>query len=147
MHWAGERNVKKNDFISFGKWEELDDADGYVSSMAGIPIIEGTFFMTDYNLSIVLFQEEGYDSWVAQCLKYDIATQGRTIKLALDSLERTILGQIVLDIEDKKSPLCEIKPAPNEYLHRFRDALSLKDTRLFGIRNVSVSFYDIRISA
>ena len=65
--------------------------------------------MIKLNLRFVVFQEI---SWVAQCLDYDIAAQGHTKARAMESLERTILGQIHLDIEDGKEPLQDIGKPP-----------------------------------
>ena len=56
-----------------------------------------------YDLPIIVFRED--DVYIAQCIRWDIASQGGSIKKALDSLENVFVEQVVLDMENGKSPL------------------------------------------
>ena len=75
----------------------------------------------------ILFRREwngdGY-GWVAQCLEYDIAAQGVTIREAMAAFERTFVGQLVVDVAHKKMPLEGIRPAPKKYWDEFSSAIS-----------------------
>lgn len=65
-------------------------------------------------LTILLFQEN--NSWVAQCLEYDIAAQGKTSDDALCELHRLYYGQVAIRRELKLPPLQEeLQPAPLIY--------------------------------
>lgn len=82
-------------------------------------------------LSVVLLLEDG--RWVAQCLDFDIAAQGESIKEAQESFARVFFGQISLDIEHGRSPLQGIERAPDYYWNmfdaaRFSDSFPLKPT-------------------
>ena len=61
----------------------------------------------------ILLIKEG-DTWAVQCMDYDIASQGETIKSAISALEKTFIGQIILDMKNGKKPLEGISPAPLE---------------------------------
>jgi len=83
---------------------------------------------TVFKLSVLLLKEG--ESWAAQVLEYDIAAQGKTIKLASDALERTIVGQIVLDATNGAVPLSDIPQAPKRYWDQFfKDAERLDDRK------------------
>jgi hypothetical protein len=83
----------------------------------------------EIKLRILLFEEENI--WIAQCLENDIATQGALIKDAINAMERTILGQIALDVQDGIKPLSEIAPAPSSYFEMFDKAYRLCDKSKF----------------
>jgi hypothetical protein len=53
----------------------------------------------------VVFIKDQCATWVAQCLEFDIAAQGKTIKDAQRAFERTFLGQVMLDLHHKRQPL------------------------------------------
>ncbi len=74
----------------------------------------------------VLFLHEG-DSYVAQCLEYDIAAQGKTLPEVKMAFERTFVGQMMLDLRKGKQPLQGIEPAPRLYWEKFEKALRLED--------------------
>lgn len=71
------------------------------------------------NLEIILLKN--MSSWVAQCVQYDIAAQGPTAQLAIDSLERTILGQIHLDIRHNIIPLSDCENQVRKLTVRYYD--------------------------
>ena len=69
-------------------------------------------------LRVLLLQES--DWFVAQCLEYDIAAQGKTVKDALYEFTRTLVGHLILTIEDG-AKLEDIPPAPAHYWRWFED--------------------------
>ena len=68
-------------------------------------------------MSILLSQESNV--WVAQCLEYDVVAQGNSKGAALDSLEHTLIGQSILDIQQGKYPFEDISKAPKIYWDKF----------------------------
>jgi hypothetical protein len=66
-----------------------------------------------FDLSIVLLKEGS--GWVAQCLEYDIAAQGNTVKKAQQAFEKTFVGQLIVDVKHNKMPLEGIAKAPKMY--------------------------------
>lgn len=80
-----------------------------------------------FNLRVLLFQED--KTWVAQCLEWDIAAQGKTLDDALNSFEQTFVGQIVLDIEGGRKPLASTPRSPKEYQGMFKKAKKLVDKK------------------
>ena len=103
-------------------------------------------------ISVVLLQEGDY--WVTQGLEYDIAAQGKTISEAKKAFERTITGQIFMDIRENRKPLQGIEKAPQEYWDKFERAEPLKETKPFSMpKGIPPSFVinavarDYRIAA
>jgi hypothetical protein len=83
-----------------------------------------------FNFAIsVLIRCEGQGKWAAQCLEYDIAAQGDSIKQATEKLEQTFIGQICVDLYTGKDPLEGISPAPRTYWNEFEQAQRLQDHR------------------
>lgn len=82
-------------------------------------------------VSVLLLHEEG--GWVAQCLEVDVAAQGKTIAEAKSALERTFVGQIVLDLKNGRQPLEAIGPAPGEYWEMFNRGERLADRQPFYV--------------
>ena len=85
----------------------------------------------EFNVSILLKKEGMGDQsgWVAQCLEYDIAAQGKTIAAAKIAFEETFVGQIMVDIVHNKQPLEGIQKAPKEYWNEFKKGEQLADNR------------------
>jgi hypothetical protein len=54
-------------------------------------------------------------SYVAQCLEYDIAAQGKSPVEALDNWRLTAMGQVALDKRAGKEPLVALPCAPIFY--------------------------------
>ena len=81
----------------------------------------------------VVFIKDQCSTWVAQCLEFDIAAQGKTIKDAQRAFERTFLGQVMLDIHDERQPLEGIGQAPKEYWDMFEEAEQLAARRPFRL--------------
>ena len=61
-------------------------------------------------LRVLIFQAEY--GWVAQCLDYSISAQGPTIKETKRRFGLTVLGQIILDIENDREPLKWLSQPP-----------------------------------
>ena len=81
----------------------------------------------------VLFIKDQNSTWVAQCLEFDIAAQGKTIKEAQKAFERTFLGQVGLDVRGNRRPLEGIEQAPKEYWDMFESAVRLADRKPFRL--------------
>jgi hypothetical protein len=75
-------------------------------------------------LHIVLLQEGEF--WVAQALEYDIAAQGKDIKGAQRAFLRTLSAQVQLDIDNGRTPLEGIGPAPEWYFQAFTNGRPLE---------------------
>lgn len=73
----------------------------------------------------VLLKKEG-PAWVAQCLEYDIAGQGKTIKDALYQAERALVGHAIICQEGGKA--IDVPAAPQEYWRMFGQAEPLRDS-------------------
>ena len=107
----------------------------------------------DFKLSVLLRRE--VESWVAQCLEYDIAAQGKTIAEAKDAFARTFAGQVFVDLHHGVQPLAGFTQAPMEYWQEFKGAERLADRQPIYIptdqMSPSVSVHavaeDLRIAA
>jgi hypothetical protein len=82
----------------------------------------------DIKITGVLLKEAS--AWVAQGLEYDIAAQGTTIRDAINAFERTVVGQIMLDLKDNKKPLASLPKAPHFYWQKYAQGELLADGRL-----------------
>lgn len=80
----------------------------------------------------VLVLREG-DVWVAQCLEYDIAAQGATLPEVKKALERTFIGQMMVDAHLGQEPLDNIPPAPREYWEKFEQGERICDRSPFRL--------------
>jgi len=104
-----------------------------------------------FNLSILLLQED--KTWIAQCLEWDIAAQGKTLDDALKSFEKTFVGQLVLDIGQDKNPLENTPRTPKEYWTKFEQAKKLEERKPFylpeeiSLACITASAQDLRIAA
>lgn len=88
--------------------------------------------MMTFHLS-VLFLKEG-DFWVAQCLQFDITSQGKSIADAQRSFERVLVAQIICDLEQGREALSSVPQAPAEMFELFKIAEPLQQ------RDVPVRF-------
>ena len=68
-------------------------------------------------LSVLLFKE-GSDTYVAQCLEYDVCGAGKTLQEAIISLLLLMEGYEVLSHDDK----VELVPAPGLYYKSYSQA-------------------------
>lgn len=76
-------------------------------------------------LSVLLFNEG--DSWIAQCLEYDITSQGKSPKEALEGLGWILGGQILLDKQNRRKAFSTLAPAPERFWKRFKNGIPLLD--------------------
>jgi hypothetical protein len=88
------------------------------------------------DLSVLILRESG--GWAAQCLEYDIAAQGRTKAKAKQAFEKTLIGQLIVDIKYDKIPLEGIPRAPKMYWDMIERAQSYQERKpLYMPDNVS----------
>ena len=78
-----------------------------------------------FKLSVLLMREG--EMWVAQCLEYDLAAQGRTLAEVKDAFGKTFCGQIMVDLHHKLEPLSTFSQAPAAYWEKFKHAERLLD--------------------
>lgn len=81
---------------------------------------------TKKTLSVLLIKDSC--GWVAQCLEYDIAGQGKSMDDARYEFERTFVTQIALNLEEGKDAFA-IPAAPKRLQQLFKDAEVLGDHR------------------
>lgn len=76
-----------------------------------------------------LFQEG--ESWIAQCLDFDITGHGSHAIEALENLKQTILGQYYMDKKiDKTEPFSRCPATPKFYFDKgFRYKFYLRETQ------------------
>jgi len=103
-----------------------------------------------FSLSVLLFLDD--KKWIAHCLEYDIVAQGKTIQSAKESFEKTFVGQVVLDIINKRSPLEGISQSPKEIWDMFKDGIKVEEIGSLYVPQeksslVSARFQDVRIAA
>lgn len=71
--------------------------------------------------------------WVAQCLEYDLAAQGSSIREAQAAFERLFVAQLTVSLEQGVQPFEHLKPAPERYERMFDHALALKEPARFSV--------------
>ncbi len=74
-----------------------------------------------YTIDTVLFERDPGE-WVAQCLQYDIGAQAGNLPDLLYELQRSIVGHIVMALENGLEPLECLSPAPDEYWGKWSKA-------------------------
>ena len=88
------------------------------------------------------------DIWIAHCLDYDIASQGKGIDSALDSLENVMIGQMILDKENGHEPLARPGPAPQRYWDLYDKGTKLNKAVTFRLPDSPASIVDdVRLAA
>lgn len=71
-------------------------------------------------LRIVIYPQENH--YVAQCLEYDFATQGKTMAEIEASLARVIAAYVDMAIESGRQPFEGLRRGPQEAWNRFQNA-------------------------
>jgi hypothetical protein len=66
-------------------------------------------------IRVVILQDGSY--WVAQCLEWDLATQGQTLQQLYERLHRLLSGQVIVSQHLGRQPFENLPPAPERY-HR-----------------------------
>ena len=69
--------------------------------------------MSTKPLNVVILQREGF--YIAQCLEYNIAAQGRTLEELQFNFTYCFLGKIMLNLNAGKQPMEGVSPAPQKY--------------------------------
>lgn len=72
----------------------------------------------------ILFVKDGQD-WSAQCLEYDLAGQGPTIKDAMVELQNIIVSEVAYSLLRNKPMLDGIPAAPQYYWKLFEGGASV----------------------
>jgi hypothetical protein len=70
----------------------------------------------------VMVQGSNCERWVAQCLEYDIASQGKTLEEMKERFIQTVQGNIVLALERGVVPFSNLAPAPARYWEEYNEA-------------------------
>ena len=78
-----------------------------------------------FKLSVLLLREG--ETWVAQCLEYDLAAQGKSLAEVKDAFAKTFCGQIMVDLHHAVEPLGSFAQAPKRYWYLFKNAERLAD--------------------
>ena len=83
------------------------------------------------HLDILVRRDPDVGVWVSQCLQYDIAAQGASIKDSLVAFTHALVSEVVYGIEVRKlidDPLAEL-PRPPEEIKRLFDGAEEKVMR------------------
>jgi hypothetical protein len=79
----------------------------------------------DLRLDVVIMREsvdEKREVWVAQCLQYDIATQAATLEQVSLRIQRVVIINMILALENGETPFANLKPAPERYWKEYRQS-------------------------
>ncbi|MGH7038502.1 MAG: type II toxin-antitoxin system HicB family antitoxin [Stellaceae bacterium] len=74
----------------------------------------------EFRVSVVIYPEG--DVWIAQCLEYDIVSQGETIQDVQDRLTQNIAATLSVYADNGKNSLEDIPPAPKKFWEMFERA-------------------------
>ena len=77
-------------------------------------------------LNVLLMREGAY--WVAQCLQFDIAVQGKTLAEAQYLFGQTIAARLLVGREMGIEALCTLPAAHPHYWSLWREALRVEAT-------------------
>jgi hypothetical protein len=95
--------------------------------------------MRHKTIRVLLLPEGQKGEWAAQCLEYDIASQGNSINDAIFNFLQVVTGQICRDIERGIEPLSTKTEAPPWYWQAIKDAEPLKKERSLKVAKRSRS--------
>ena len=73
-----------------------------------------------FEVNVLLLQEN--ETWIAQGLEFDITGHGPDIEAAIENFGKTFLGQVIVDLCHKETPLGNVKKAPRPYWEWFNKA-------------------------
>lgn len=76
---------------------------------------------SEYKISVVLFEREP-GHWVAQCLEYDIGAQADSLPELTYEIQRSLVGHMVIALENDLEPFECLPPAPDEYWGKWDQA-------------------------
>ena len=83
-----------------------------------------------------LFYQEG-NSWIAQCLEYDITAQAPSLLDAHERFIMKVVAEFVIAMDLKREPFHGLGPAPDEFWREFKESKMdlTADTPPFKIAN------------
>ena len=64
------------------------------------------------SVRVLLIKDTSTESWSAQCLEYDIATQAKELTALLDEVQRVLNAHLRLSEKLKIAPFANLKSAP-----------------------------------
>lgn len=74
----------------------------------------------EFRVSVIIYPEGNV--WIAQCLEYDIVSQGKTIQDVQDRLTRNIAATLSIYAENGRNALESIPSAPKKFWEMFERA-------------------------
>jgi hypothetical protein len=77
----------------------------------------------------ILFRKE-CETWVAQCLQYDVAGSGESMDDAEYELQRMLFAHMSWNLKKKQEPFEGISAAPQSYWEEFTRAKALSERSL-----------------
>jgi hypothetical protein len=92
-------------------------------------------------LSVLLLVDG--DTWVAQCLEYDLVAQAKTPRKALESFGWVAGAQILLDKQRRRKPFSTLERAPERFWESFAQGIPLRDPFPLTLPVVSFDLPDI----
>lgn len=78
-------------------------------------------------IRVLLIADRGV--WVAQCIDFDLAAQGETVREALQTFVRLFEVQIETDQKAGRDPFAASRPAPRWYADRYNEASARIDSK------------------
>ena len=77
-----------------------------------------------FEVRVIIYPEadDHHRVWIAQCLEYDIVSQGNTIEQVLNRLSRNFAATIYVSEEQGKQPFEGIGEAPQKFWDMFEKA-------------------------
>ena len=77
-----------------------------------------------FKISAIVYPESDGERrvWIAQCLEYDIVSQGETIEKVMNRLARDIAATICVSDQEGKKAFEGISEAPRKYWEMFKRA-------------------------
>lgn len=69
----------------------------------------------------ILVTQEG-DWFVAQCLEIDLGAEAKSLDDVMYEMQKTIVGQLFLDLTRQRRPFEGLPSAPEEYFQRYQRA-------------------------
>lgn len=80
-------------------------------------------------LKVLVLQENGF--YVAQCLNFDIAAQGKNFEELEKNFADTVMSHIVLALEFDEEPFECLKPTPEFYKNIYKKAQPIQKSLKF----------------
>ena len=83
--------------------------------------------MEAHTIRVVVFRRG--ETWVAQCLDFDLATQARTVDDLDYEIQALLVGHVVASLKENKRPFESLPKAPSVFWRMFDQARSLESKR------------------